>query len=140
MENLYLNNNAQNSFTLFYNFFVNNFENVFPEKSVEIKYKNRHPWMAKSLLKSIKKNHSLYKLSITSPTAANTLTYKTYNNKVNSIKRKVGRDYFSNQFDINKSYMKKSWNIMKSVICNKRKTNQNIKRFTINNNIIDYDL
>ena len=52
-ENLDLNNNAQDSFTLFYNFFVNNFENVFPEKSVEIKYKNRHPWMAKSLLKSI---------------------------------------------------------------------------------------
>ena len=29
-ENLDLNNNAQDSFTLFYNFFVNNFENVFP--------------------------------------------------------------------------------------------------------------
>ena len=95
-ENLDLNNNAQDSFTFFYNFFVNNFENVFPEKSVEIKYKNRHPWMSKSLLKSIKKNHSLYKLSITSPTAANTLTYKTYNNKLNSIKRKAERDYFSN--------------------------------------------
>ena len=27
-----MNNNAQDSFTLFYNFFVNNFENVFPEK------------------------------------------------------------------------------------------------------------
>ena len=55
-ENLDLNNNAQYSFTLFYNFFVNNFENVFPEKAVEIKYKNRHPWMAKSLLKSKKKS------------------------------------------------------------------------------------
>ena len=31
-ENLDLNNNAQDSFTLFYNFFVNNFENVYPEK------------------------------------------------------------------------------------------------------------
>ena len=111
-ENLDLNNNAQDSFTLFYSFFVNNFENVFPEKSVEIKYKNRHPWMAKSLLKSIKQKHSLYKLSITSPTAANTLAYKTYNNKLNSIKRKAERDYFSNQLDINKSDMKKSWKIM----------------------------
>ena len=36
--------------------------------------------------------------------------------------------------------MKKSWKIMKSVIRNKRKTNQNIKRFKINNNIIDNDL
>ena len=54
LGNLDLNNNAQDSFTLFYNFVVNYFENVFPEKSVEIKYKNRHSWMAKSLLKSIK--------------------------------------------------------------------------------------
>ena len=36
--------------------------------------------------------------------------------------------------------MKKSWKIMKSVIGNKRKTNQNIKRFKINNNIIDNEL
>ena len=79
----------------------------FQKKSVEIKYKNRHPWMAKSLLKSIIKNHILYKLSITSPTASNTLTYKTYNNKLNSIKRKAERVYFSNQLDINKSDMKK---------------------------------
>ena len=28
-ENLDLNNNAQDSFTLFFNFFVNNFENLF---------------------------------------------------------------------------------------------------------------
>ena len=32
-----------------------------------------------SQLNQFKKNHSLYKLSITSPTATNTLAYKTYN-------------------------------------------------------------
>ena len=36
--------------------------------------------------------------------------------------------------------MKKSCKIMKSGICNKRKTNQNIKCFMINNNIIDNEL
>ena len=61
------------------------------------------------------------------------------NNKIH-IKRKTERDYFSNQLDINKSDMKKSWKIMKSVIGNKRKTNQNIKYFKLNNNIIDNDL
>ena len=117
-ENLYQYNNAQDSFTLFYKFFLNNFEYIFPEKSVELKYKNRHLWMPKSLLKSIKQNHILYKLSINTPTEANKLTYKTYNNKLNAIKRKAERDYFSNQLEINKSDMKKSWKIMKSVIGN----------------------
>ena len=36
-----------------------NFDNVFPEKYIEIKYKNRHSWMPKSVLKSIRNNHSL---------------------------------------------------------------------------------
>ena len=44
----------------------------------------------------VHKNTEGDKLSITSPTAANTLPYKKYNNKLNSIKRKAERDYFSN--------------------------------------------
>ena len=68
------------------------------------------------------------------------MTYKTYNNKLNSIKRKAERDYFTNQLNINQSDMKKSWNIIKSVIGNIRKTNQNIQRFKIYNNIIYNDL
>ena len=91
--NLYINNNAQNSFTTFYDFFLENFENIFPEKSIEIKYKNRHSLMPISLLKSIKTNHVLYKLSITKPTKIYQATYKNYNNKLNSIKRKAERDH-----------------------------------------------
>ena len=96
--------------------------------------------MPKSLLKSIRNNHSLYKLSITNPTEINKLIYKTYNNKLNSIKRKAERDYFSNQLEINKSDMKKSWRIMKSVIGNKIKMHQKHRRFVINDKILDDDL
>ena len=99
--------------------------------------------MPNSLLKSIKTNHVLYKLSITKPTKINQATYKNYNNKLNSIKRKAERDHYSNQLEINKSDMKKSWKIMKTVIGNKRKTikkkamyNKLIK-FLVNYNILD---
>ena len=34
--------NAQDAFSYFYDFFMNTFENIFPEKFVDIKYKNRH--------------------------------------------------------------------------------------------------
>ena len=87
-EYLEMHNNAQDLFTFFHNFFISNFENVFSEKYIEIKYKNRHSWMPKSLLKSIRNNHSLYKLSITNPTEINESTFKTYNNKLISIKKK----------------------------------------------------
>ena len=76
--------------------------------------------MTNSLLKSIKTNHVLYKLSITKPTKINRSTYKSYNNKLNSIKRKAERDHYSNQLEINKSDMKKSWKIMKTVIGKKK--------------------
>ena len=87
---------------------MNTFENTFPEKCVDIKYKNRHSWMPNSLIKSIKNNHILYKLSITNPTDTNKKTYKIYNNILNSIKRKAECEYFSNQLEINKSDMRKS--------------------------------
>ena len=32
-------------------FLLENFENIFAEKSIEVKYKNRHSWMPNSLLK-----------------------------------------------------------------------------------------
>ena len=57
---------------------MNTFENIFPDKFVDIKYKNIH-----SLIKSIKNNNILYKLSITNPTDINIKTYKVYNNKLN---------------------------------------------------------
>ena len=88
--------------------------------------------MPNSLLKSIKKNHILYKLSLTNPSEINKINYKTYNNKLNSIKRKAEREYYSNQLEINKSDMKKSWNIMKSVIGNKRKSPKKVSTFIIN--------
>ena len=117
--------NAQDAFLFFYEYFMNTFENIFPEKYVDIKYKNRHSWMPNSLIKSIKNNHILYKLSITNTTDINIKTYKVYNNKLNSIKRKAELEYFSNQLEINKSDIRKSWKIMKSVIGTKRRTNYN---------------
>ena len=128
-DHLDLLTKAQDSFSFFYDLFTNTFENIFREKYVEIKYKNRHTWMPNSLKKSIKKNHTLYKLSITNPTEANTIIYKIYNNKLNSIKRKAEREYLSNQLEINKSDMRKSWKIMKSVIGTKRQTNNNKNYF-----------
>ena len=62
------------------------------------------------------------------------------NNKLNSIKRKAERDHYSNQLEINKSDMKKSWKIMKTVVGNKRKTIKNKAMFNINNKTIDSEL
>ena len=63
--------------------------------------------MPNSFFKSIKNNHTLYKLSITNPTDSNKMIYKIHNNKLNSIKSKAKREYLSNQLEINKSDRRK---------------------------------
>ena len=70
----------------------------------------------------------------------NQATYKNYNNKLISIKRKAEQDHYSNQLEINKPDMKKSWKIMKTVICNKRKTIKKKAMFNINNTTIYSEL
>ena len=47
--------NVQDAFSFVYEYFMNTLENIFPEKYVDIKYKNRHSWMPNSLIKSKKK-------------------------------------------------------------------------------------
>ena len=81
---------------------MNTFENIFPEKFGDMKI---------DVHGCLTNNHNiLYKLSITNPTDTNRKTYTIYNNKLNSIKRKAEREYFSNQLkiNINKSDMRKS--------------------------------
>ena len=43
------------------------------------------------------------------------------------------RDHFSNQLEINKSDIRKSWKIFKSVIGSIRKSTQTVSNFIINN-------
>ena len=47
-------NNAQTSFSLFYNKFMDCFNGCFPLKLVKIKYRNRKSWLSTGLKKSIK--------------------------------------------------------------------------------------
>ena len=113
--------NAQESFTYFQNICLNSFESSFPESTTKLNDKNRlyiyiYIWMPKSLIKCIERNHSLSKLSIMQPTDYNTSNYKKYRNKLTPLKRDLERKYYSDQLNNNKPDIKKSWNIIKSVI------------------------
>ena len=76
--------------------------------------------MPKSLIKCIERKHSLYKLSIMQPTEYNIRNYEKYRNKLTTIKRDLERKYYSDQLDNNNADIKKSWNVMKSVIGKKK--------------------
>ena len=89
--------------------------------------------MPKSLINSIRHKNNPYKLCVAKPTKENIDSYKQFNNKLTSIKRTVERNHYSNQLDINKGDMKKSWNIMKTIIGKTKTTPNKISYFLLNN-------
>ena len=84
----------------------------FPLEKTKIRYKNRNPWITKELISDIKIRDALYKLKKMSPTPEKKI-YKMYKNTNLSKQRKAERDYYHEQFEINKNDLKNSWKIIK---------------------------
>jgi hypothetical protein len=96
------------------------FETSFPMKKTKIGYDNRHPWITFGLKTSIQKKHYLHTKSLRYPTLTNINLYKQYKNKLTRILRNTERHYYMEQFGKCQNNMKKSWELIKTVI-NKRK-------------------
>ena len=62
------------------------------------------------------------------------MSYKKYKNALNSILRKEERHYYSQQLELNKKDLAKSWKIKKNVIGKKDQSNNSVPTmFHINN-------
>ena len=79
----------------------------------------------------------LYLLSKQIPTQSNKDNYKKYKNMNLSNQRNAERNYYKEQFDLHKTDLKRSWNIIKSII-NKEDNRRSAKDivFLINNKYI----
>ena len=109
-----------NSIELQFDCFINNIINIFfqsfPIESIKINYKIWIPWINKNLKKEIKIRDKLYFLSKRIPTRANKDNYKKYKNMNLSNQRKAERNNYKEKFDLNKTDLKRSWNIIKNII------------------------
>ena len=63
----------------------------------------KKPWLAKALLKSIKRKNKLYKQFLHKPTQNNNLLYKSFKNKLNHILRSTRRLYYEKKLEYAKS-------------------------------------
>ena len=71
--------------------------------------------MCASLSKCIDKKNRLFILNESKPTFENCTVYKIYHNILTTVLRKAGRDYYSDQLQINTSDMDKSWKVIKEI-------------------------
>ena len=77
----------------------------------------------------VKKNKVSLESSLAHKYMYSKCRYKTYRNNLTSLLRNSELNYYSSQFEINKTDLSKSWNITKDIIGNKTRNNGN---FTIN--------
>ena len=73
------------------------------------------------LIKSIKTKNKLYVKYLRRPTLTNRLLYKQFRNKLNTLMRRVEREYYDKELLIHKNNLRKSWEIIKDVINKKKK-------------------
>ena len=135
-SNVHNEPDAQKSYSKFHEKFTQAFQTCFPLRKVKTGYCNKLPWITPGLKKSIQKKHSLYAKYLKNSSRYNETIYKKYKNKLNHIMRSTERQYYQNELKKSQNNMRKSWQILKSVI-NKKKATQKPGRFLINGQLVD---
>jgi len=108
----------QNAYNVFSDTFLNLYELSFPVIHTRFN-KNFHaiePWMSKGLLISGKRKLELASISARIPSGENKNTFKTFRNLFNKTLRAAKKLYFEKQLQKNFKNLKKTWEILRSVI------------------------
>ena len=108
----------------------------FPYRKITKKYYKNKPWLSAALKKSIKIKNKLFVLLKKSNDEEKVSYYKKYRNKLNQIIRSAERKHYHDLLQEHKSNLKKSWQVIKSVI-NKRKYSPISTKFKANDAIIN---
>jgi hypothetical protein len=93
----------------------------------------RKPWISNSILRSIKKRQKLFKTHYLSGDPYKVRQYKIYNNKLNKVKSIAKKNYFEQQFAINKNNIKTTWELIGMIINRDKKKNIDIPKLIYNN-------
>ena len=120
------------AFSKFYEKFKDIYEQHFPTKSYKVTYKNRKNWLSASLKKCIKIKNKLFYLSRKYPSEYNVTKYSEYKKNLCRLLKTAEKEYYDNLFKRYKNNLKKSWDIIKSVI-NRKKSAQITDEFSIDN-------
>ena len=92
------------------------FDQACPLRKINSKKRPNQPWLNKGLLNSCKKQKLLYKRFLKHRTVVSENKYKTYKNKLTSLKRICKKEYFSKLLENNKDNVKNTWRVLNSLI------------------------
>mgnify|MGYP001553100430 CR=1 FL=1 len=133
-ENIYSSNNAQTAFSYFTDTLTSHFENSFPLCIKKPTKRDTNPWITRGLKTSIKQKNKLYLQYKNRPTLHNNIIYKHYKNKLRSLIDAAKKMHYEHLIATNQNNIKKTWDIIKEVIGNRKRTHA-IDEMKINEHI-----
>ena len=128
----------QSAFGMFHSKLLELYNKHFPKQRVRYRYNSRKPWLSQGLKDGIKTKNKLYIKYIKIPSVYNEIKYKNYRNKLSSILRNAEKKYYSDLLTENKHNIKKTWQIMKTVI-NKNRVKHIHAKFRLSDGSITSD-
>ena len=117
------------------------YNSAFPliERDGNKKHNPVNPWMTSGLFVSCKKKNNLYKKYLKNPNERNKNQFIKYRNKFKLIKLKAKKDYYATEFARYSNDLKKTWQLIKSLIDNKDHATR-IEELVIGNHKITDDV
>ena len=125
------------AFTKFNDILLRSFNESFPKKPPGKIYETKTKWLTFGLKRSIKHKNKLFIKYRRSPTDNKLKKYKRYKTALQKILKKEEREYYKKELTAHKDNLKKSWDIMKTVINKKRKISTKFVNLKINDLICE---
>ena len=108
----------------------------FKMESFTTNYKNRHPWLTGPLRSQIKAKNRMYIEAIASGSAELMDKYKKRKNEVLSLLKNTEIMYFSDQMEIDKNDLNKTWKILRIILEKDRNPSAKNPTFKLDGKII----
>ena len=128
---MYMQNDTQAAFSRFHSTFLKLYDKHFAKRKITEKYNSRKPWLSEGLKQSIRNKNKLYIHMLKMRTATNEMKYKRYRNKLTHVLKWAERKYYADILEKNRSNLKQTWVILKSII-NKNKSSRIQQKFKSN--------
>ena len=128
-------NNTQLAYSIFHEIVSSTYNTCFPLKKISKKYYVNKPWLTSALKESIKIKNKLFVSTKRHGNDNMIPFYKRYRNKLNQLLRSAERKHYHDLLNEHKSNIRKSWQIIKSII-NKRKYTPISNKFKDNDKVI----
>ena len=124
-DNVYITNNVNKAYELFFNKYLWLYNKNCPIKILNDKARNNNkPWLTKGILKSCKKKNKLNRDFVKYRTVNAEKKYKAYKNKLTTIMRRAKKDNYTNLLMENKSNIKRMWKVLMEVMGSKMNYSQ----------------